>query len=279
MKKSNLPACQQPLAAGQFFGAAQMQFRSGDFVVTAVTHARERSVPSHVHAHPFFSMLVSGRYREWFGRQHWDARPLGIVLRPPQAEHHDEIGPGGAVFLCVDVAPDYWNRLAQAGIRFERRAFDSRPLSWSALRLLGELYRRRPGWKSSAETLVTELVDEYSADGRPPGQREPRWLRRALERLHEEPLTASLTGIARELDLHPVHVTRMFRRHLGTTLSRYQKSLRLHLATRAVLENAEPLAGVALDHGYADQSHLTRAMQRATSWTPARLRCACERLR
>lgn len=279
MKKSNLPVSNQPLGAGQFFGATRVQFRTGEFVATAVTHPLARAVPAHVHAHPFFSMLVSGRYREWFGKQHWDARPLGIVLRPPEAEHRDEIGPGGAAFLCVDVAPDYWNSLTRAGIRFERRAFEGRALSLSALRLLGELHRKRPGWKESAETLVNELVDEYTAESRQVGRREPRWLKRALERLHADPLSASLSEIARELDLHPVHVTRMFRRHLGTTLSRFQKALRLHLATRAVLEGAEPLADVALDHGYADQSHLTRAMQRATGWTPGRLRCACERLR
>lgn len=279
MKKSNLPVSHQPLRAGQFFGSTQVQFRTSDFVASAVIHPRERAVPAHVHAHPFFSMLVSGRYREWFGRQHWDARPLGIVLRPPEAEHQDEIGPGGAAFLCVDVAPDYWNSLTRAGIRLERRAFEGRALSLSALRLLGELYRKRPGWKGSAETLVNELVDEYSAETRRTGRREPRWLKRALERLHEDPLTASLGGIARELDLHPVHVTRMFRRHVGTTLSRYQKALRLHLATRAVLEDTGPLACVALDYGYADQSHLTRALQQATNWTPGRLRGACESLR
>ncbi len=82
-----------------------------EFVVAAVTHTQARAVPLHVHAHPLFPMLINGRYREWFGREHWDARPLGMVLRPPQAEHRDEIGPGGAVFLCVDIAPSYWNAM------------------------------------------------------------------------------------------------------------------------------------------------------------------------
>jgi len=267
------------LAAGQFFGATRVQLQTAEFVVTAVTHSQARVVPLHVHAHPFFSMLVNGRYREWFGREHWEARPLSMVLRPPQVEHRDEIGPGGAVFLCVDIAPDYWNAMASADIQLERRAFESRPIACGALRLFKELCEKRPGWMSSAEALITELVAEYSRDMRHVQRREPHWLRRALARLHDEPFTTTLRSIAIELDLHPVHVTRMFKRHMGATLSQYIKQLRLHHATRALLETDEPLAMLADCHGFSDQSHLTRVLTQATNWTPGKLRCACERLR
>lgn len=279
MNKSNLPTRGALLQAGQFFGATCAQLQSGGFVVSTVAHMDARVVPAHVHANPFFSMLVSGRYREWFGRGHWDARPLGMVLRPPHAAHHDEIGPGGAVFLCVDFTQSFWDSIADAGIRIERRAFEDRPMSGTALRLLGEISGRRPGWGATAEALIAELVDEYTLAASVTQRHEPRWLARALDRLHETPLTASLGSISAELDLHPVHVTRMFKRHRGITLSRYLRQLRLHHATRAVLETGEPLAALADGHGYADQSHLTRELRRGTGWTPGRLRCACERLR
>ncbi len=55
------------------------------------------------------------------------------------------IGPGGAFFLCVDVAAGYWSALAQAGVRLQRRAFEERPMSFVALRLLREVCDKRPG--------------------------------------------------------------------------------------------------------------------------------------
>jgi AraC family transcriptional regulator len=279
LKKHNLDTPDGLMGAGQFFGAARVQLRSGDFTVSAVTHANARLVPLHAHAHAFFSMLITGRYREWFGGEHWDARPLGMVLRPAQAEHRDEIGPDGALFLCVDIATSYWNSLTDAGARLQRRAFDDRPMSNVALRLLKELCEQRDGWSGVAESLVNELVAEYVADSHRVQRREPRWLRRALERLHDDPANESLSAIATDLDLHPVHVSRMFKQHLGVTLSRYLRELRLQRATRALLESQEPLAELADDHGFADQSHLTREFSRATSWSPAKLRCECERLR
>lgn len=126
---------------------------------------------------------------------------------------------------------------------------------------------------------MNELVAEYVADSRRAQRREPRWLRRTLERLHDDPANESLGAVAADLDLHPVHVARMFKQHLGVTVSQYLRDLRLQRAARALLESREPLADLADDHGFADQSHMTREFSRAKNWSPAKLRCECERLR
>lgn len=267
------------MGAGKFFGVARAQLCSGDFTVSAVTHASARMVPVHAHAHVFFSMVVTGHYREWFGKTHWDARPLAMVLRPAQVEHRDEIGPDGTLLLCVDIAPSYWNALADAGTRLQRHAFDDRPMSHVALRLLRELCEKSAGWRGIAESLVSEMVAEYFTDARRVQRREPHWLRRAIDRLHDDPANESLSAVAADLDLHPVHVSRMFKQHLGMTVSQYLRELRLQQVTRGLLESRKPLAALADDHGFADQSHMTREFSRATNWSPAKLRCECERLR
>lgn len=279
MNKHNLGSPERLMSAGAFFGEARVQLRSGDVTVSAVRHAAERVVPMHAHAHAFFSMLIAGGYREWFGGGTWDARPLAMVLRPAEAEHRDEIGPSGALFLCVDIAPLYWDALADTGAGLQRRAFEDRPMSCVALRLFGELCEKRAGWRAVAESLVTELVAEYVSESPRAQRSEPRWLRRALERLHDNPANESLSVIAADLDLHPVHVARMFKRHQGVTMSQYLRDLRLLRAARGLLESEEPLAALADDHGFADQSHMTREFTRATSWSPAKLRCECGRLR
>jgi AraC-like DNA-binding protein len=63
------------------------------------------------------------------------------------------------------------------------------------------------------------------------------------------------------------------------TVSQYLRDLRLQRTARALLESQESLAQLADNHGFADQSHMTRELTRATSWSPAKLRCECERLR
>ncbi|WP_129646845.1 helix-turn-helix transcriptional regulator [Peristeroidobacter agariperforans] len=280
LKKHNIGRPDGLMAAGTFFGATRLQLRSGDFTVSAVTHTNSRTVPMHAHANAFFSMLISGHYREWFGQEHWDARPLSMVLRPAQAEHRDEIGPDGSVFLCVDIAPAYCDALADSGVRLQRRAFDDRPMSRVALRLLKELCEKQPGWQSVAESLVNELVAEYADESRRVGRRDPpSWLQRAIDMLHADPAHQSLRAIAADLDLHPVHLSRAFKHYKGMSVSQYLRELRLQRTARRLLESRESLAAIAHDNGFADQSHMTRDFIRATHWSPAKLRCQCERLR
>ena len=71
---------------------------------------------------------------------------------------------------------------------------------------------------------------------------------------------------------HPTHVARVFRREYGLSVGEYARSLRLEwAASRLALDDA-PLAQVALEAGFADQSHFTRAFRRHAGVTPGRYR-------
>jgi AraC-like DNA-binding protein len=63
-------------------------------------------------------------------------------------------------------------------------------------------------------------------------------------------------------------LARHFRRAFGTSPDRYRTLRRLALA-RAAIQRGQPLAQVAADTGFADQSHLTRQFKRAYGLTPA----------
>jgi len=64
-------------------------------------------------------------------------------------------------------------------------------------------------------------------------------------------------------------IARHFRRAFGTSPDRYRTQRRLALA-RAAIERGEPLARVAADAGFADQSHMTRQFKRTYGFTPTR---------
>jgi AraC-like DNA-binding protein len=65
------------------------------------------------------------------------------------------------------------------------------------------------------------------------------------------------------------HLARSFRKAVGITPLAYRNQRRIVEARRLLLAGP-PIAAVALDVGYADQSHLTRQFQRVVGVSPAR---------
>jgi AraC-like DNA-binding protein len=90
--------------------------------------------------------------------------------------------------------------------------------------------------------------------------------------LHADP-AADLTTLASAVGWSPWHLSRIFHRTIGCTLSAYRRRLRV----RAVLDElpgAPGLAALAASAGFADQAHMTRAVRAETGRTPAALRKA-----
>ncbi len=66
--------------------------------------------------------------------------------------------------------------------------------------------------------------------------------------------------------MHPVHLSRVFRRWRGRTLRDSLRGVRLREACR-LLQEGLPLAEVALATGFVDQSHLSNVFRRVTGFT------------
>lgn len=104
------------------------------------------------------------------------------------------------------------------------------------------------------------------------GRREPDWLGRVREILHDRPTeVVRMADLAREADVHPVHLARVFRRHHGCTLAEYQRRLRIRAAC-ARLAGDEPLSVIALSVGFADQAHFTRRFKELVGVPPGKYR-------
>jgi AraC-like DNA-binding protein len=72
--------------------------------------------------------------------------------------------------------------------------------------------------------------------------------------------------------LNPSSLSRGFRQAYGVTPKRYRFEQMVSRAARSARENADGLSMVAAASGFADQSHMTRAMAQLFGVTPSRLR-------
>lgn len=83
----------------------------------------------------------------------------------------------------------------------------------------------------------------------------------------------SLDDLAAEVNLSPYHLVRVFRVEVGVPPHAYLTHVRVEQA-KALLAAGQPIAQVAADVGFTDQSHLTRRFKGVVGVTPGQYRQA-----
>ncbi len=92
------------------------------------------------------------------------------------------------------------------------------------------------------------------------------------ELLHDAPPDTSLVELARAVAVSPFHLTKMFRRVTGMTISQYRARLRVQAALARISGGDEDLSRIAASTGFADHSHMTRTIVAQVGHTPSALR-------
>jgi AraC family transcriptional regulator len=166
----------------------------------------------------------------------------------------------------------------------EQVGFHDPLLTQIALTLWNELRDGAPTGKLFAESatqmLTLQLLRHYASWGKDISALEttshrltPQQLRRVVAYIRDhssEDLT--LDVLAQQAGFSPYHFARLFRQTTGETPHQRVLRERLQHAQRLLKSTALPLAQVAVETGFADQSYLTRVFKQALRVTPAAYR-------
>src|SRR5436190_24153801 len=263
---------QRALGAGSFFGAVQDRREEGGAIFTDLRHPSPRKLPSHSHELPFFAVLLDGLYAERYGREDRQFRPFTLHFRPAGIPHQDEIGPPGVRFFEIELRPTWRQRLqdCSASLDISRDDCYGGELLWLGMKLFREV--RSAADDLSIESLLSELT---AAAARMPreGKQRPAWLRRIIDRLSIEYCERlTLDELSREAGVHPVHLSRVFRRFVGEGIGEHVHRLRIRAACEQMRVPEMTMAEISLNLGFSDQSHFTRAFRRVTGISPGRFR-------
>jgi AraC family transcriptional regulator len=261
------------LSTGAYFGRVVSRSRAPGFSLTETVYRRGEDLPRHAHERAFFCLTLDGAYTERTLRTGETAyAPWTAVFHPAGEIHTTRMGARGGRVLNVEVDPD---RLDEAATLAPPPGAAADHGGGEIVWLLARLRRAaRAGGSSGsldAESLGTELVATVmraaDRDARP-----PRWLARVAERLAEDGPEPSVRELAREAGVHPVHVARTFRRFHGVPPGTWRRRLRVRRACALLCSRGVSIAEAAAAAGFADQSHLTRALRSVLGETPAALR-------
>jgi AraC family transcriptional regulator len=260
-----------PLSHGQ----RVRELRTAAFRLLETRHPQGMVLGRHAHEHSCVNFVLAGCYREDVGREQGAFEPLTSYYKPAHEPHANRFLDAPARCLLVEVCGE---ELTAPGVELRRVAWTRDPATARpALALWRELADPDGCSALAVDQLGLELVEGVLA---PPSRRTEasKRVRAATDVLHDDPREAwTLSELARHVGLHPSHLARAFRAQHGCTVGDYLRRLRLGAVARALALEEWPIAELASDLGFADQSHCTRAFRRWLGTTPAAYRRAFRR--
>lgn len=199
-------------------------------------------IAAHRHLNSYATLVLAGTYWEAGDSGRWQIRPGMLVVHDAGESHADWFG-GHTTEL----------------ISFELR----QPLSAGAY------------WCADPDGLATRLLAGAGPlmlhSSLEPVTGEQDWPDRLAMTLRRNPGVAIASWAAAQ-GLRPESVSRGFSRAYGVTPAAYRLGVRVKGALNSLTAGNRPLAEVALEHGFADQSHMTRALRAQIGCTPGQLR-------
>ncbi len=262
------------LATGSFFGKIAGRLDTPGALLTELAHGSGRDLPGHRHEAAYFCLLVRGSYAEEIEGQTFSYRPFSVVFHPPDVFHRDRIGPGGALFFTIELKPDWLARTLETfalGSDFQPRFLEG-----DLSRLAARLYRLNAGKALDSEVVESalwELVGCVDRERRLDERGRPAWLDGCIDLLRagfSNPLRVQ--QVAAAVGVHPVHLSREFRKRFGQTMGQYVHKLRVRAACEQLDEVERPLADIAFENGFSDQSHFCRVFKSLVGCSPGNFR-------
>ena len=207
---------------------------------------------AHEHEHALLSIVLRGSLTETVDGRERRASVGDVLVKPRGVVHANHYGTGAVVgsIVLADDAPRYQLNQLDAGALVTRI-----------------LHAHSAGVDVGDELADLEAALEHPEAPRPSSNAKMADVARMLATT-----VMSVEEIARAYGMHRVAMARSFRRAYGSSLTHYRLRARARRAAELLSGSKAPISDIALDAGFADQSHLCRVFRSEMGVTPRTFR-------
>jgi AraC family transcriptional regulator len=244
------------------------------FSLTENVYPQGMILPPHCHANGYLSFVLSGSYTERYAERSCVCNEGALRFLPPGELHENEFNTE-VRSLLVKIDPMILARIGEhAPVLSKPGEVLGLASAWLANRMVREFRAEDDIAPLAIEGVLLEILAESArAIGESAGTNAPSWLRRVHETLEESYLLApSLAELATIAGVHPVHLSREFRKHYQSTIGEYIRKRRVEHASHLLANTSTSLSEIAVTCGFSDQSHFCAMFKSHTGLTPAKFR-------
>ncbi|MDH6250732.1 AraC family transcriptional regulator [Chryseobacterium sp. H1D6B] len=260
------------LRNGEFFGQTNeiLDLNGLTFTDTEYTHPY---VDWHYHENAYFTFLLQGNVIEGNKKEIYDC-PAGTLLYHHWEDAHYNIKPEGFTRgFHIEISKKWFENHLISKDNIEGSFNIKNP---AAKLLAYQIFKETKLNDLNSELSVHQLLLHiFSQLTKETGklEKKPAWVNQ-IDELLRESFTEKfdLEKLAKIINIHPIHLSRDFHKYFHCNLGDYIRKLKVNKSLSLLHNNKESLTDIALDCGFADQSHFIRCFKENTGITPLKYR-------
>jgi AraC family transcriptional regulator len=272
-----MPAGHEPITLGS---SRSRSVEVDGFLVSWLQFPPLARLPLHTHDRATVAVILSGSFDGLMRRTSHPCPVSTVLTEPPGEPHGNLIERGGAEVLTIQPDPGRTALLEPFGpVLGEVNHLRDAAVATVARRAAGELRAPDSLTPFAVEGLALEVLALAArlrdTAARGTGRRPPAWLGQVRQVVHDRSRDRlRVADVAAAVGVHPVHLARAFRAQYGMPVGAYVRGLRLSWAASQLSDSGAAIATIALEAGFFDQSHFTRAFKQHYGLTPQAYRNA-----
>lgn len=257
------------LSVGQFFGETNKTISLNGITLTDTEYTHSK-VDWHYHENAYFTFILQGCVKEINKKETYTCTPGTLLFHNWQEPHYNLKPPGFTRGFHIEVAQSWMDDFLENNDKLQGNLLIADP---SLKLLLYQIFKETKSFDDvtalATESLLLQLFQGLQGVCDCSVKNKPKWVAIIKEILHEgfhENL--SLKELAKEANVHPVHLSRDFSKYFNCTIGTYIRRLRVARSLALLPNKNYSLSGISFECGFADQSHFIRCFKQQTGISP-----------
>lgn len=247
------------------------KFETHDFGNILISKTRNdignRTALWHKHENPMVSMVLYGGNLEFRENRQIERSNGSINFYHAHEYHKNDYRVFPSVHLGVEIEKSFLSEYAYQESSVKQAFQKGQEATFLLLKLLNEASVGDNTSATSSEMMLLSFLENTRADDTLASS--ARWMSVVRDILNDKWNThLSLVDLGNLAGVHPVTISKNFKKYFNCTFGEYIRRLRVKKAIDLILLKKHSLSEIAYECGFSDQSHFIRVFKRYTGTLP-----------
>jgi len=258
------------LKTGEFYGAHYKKSAFDNLIITDTEYTHSK-VDWHYHENPYFTYLLQGKLFESNKKESYYLERGNLLFHNWQDAHYNIKPPEYTRGFHIELNQEWFLNFDIQLKDFEGSINLKNPMIKN---LMSQIFiETKINDQYSNLSIESSLINIFNTieNSLEKQSKVPVWTNKLQELLFEENIDYSLNNLSSILGLHPVHLSREFRKYFGTNLGNYIRLIKINKAFKLIVSTKLSMTEICYECGFYDQSHFITNFKRIYNITPSKI--------